>query len=326
MATDAGSLGRTTREWIEKIADVFWSNPLVFTLKVIAAVLLLQVIIGTTLLAVGLRAYAYISDPIDAVPILFFAWILMSKDVSKLIIGTFLVLVFALSVGFLIVPIEEIANVAAKSLLRPEQVISSSYRALTETHGRIELAIRYLDPGSPALRELRSAQDRIQEIVQKLPPGMRDEQKDAAEKFVEGMTTAISNFLQAGAPFVFAMLMGLLGSSIVITQQFVTEYEAKPPVWYLYRMLQGMIMALLIVYGLVAGMLSLGASAQPIDISKFESNKYFIGFVSALAGLFSEQAFSKLQDVSATIFGKRDETGTRAKGVMPGATEERKET
>jgi hypothetical protein len=66
-----------------------------------------------------------------------------------------------------------------------------------------------------------------------------------------------------------------------------------------------MIMALLIVHGLVAGMLSLGvASNEPIDIAKFDRNKYFIGFVSALAGLFSEQAFAKLESESANVFGK----------------------
>ena len=61
-------------------------------------------------------------------------------------------------------------------------------------------------------------------------------------------------------------------------------------------------MALLVIYGLAAGMLGIG-SDNPIDFQKFEQIKYFLGFVSALAGLFSEQAFNKLHEVSRIVFG-----------------------
>jgi len=61
------------------------------------------------------------------------------------------------------------------------------------------------------------------------------------------------------------MLMGAFGSSIVITRQFTTAYDEKAPSWYLYRMIQGTVMALLIIFGLAAGMLSLGTKKSDTD-------------------------------------------------------------
>ena len=74
-------------------------------------------------------------------------------------------------------------------------------------------------------------------------------------------------------------------------------------------------MALLIIYGLMAGMLSLGRSpdAEPINVEDFDKIKYFIGFISALAGLFSEQAFEKLNEISKTLFGQKDAAEGRNK-------------
>jgi len=93
-------------------------------------------------------------------------------------------------------------------------------------------------------------------------------------------------------------------------------------VWYLYRLIQGMTIALLMVYGLAAGILSLGGEQQPIDFKNFEHNKYFIGFISALAGLFSEDAFAKLQDLSRTLFGlvrtERKDGGSAAEDKQTG--------
>jgi hypothetical protein len=42
---------------------------------------------------------------------------------------------------------------------------------------------------------------------------------------------------------------------------------------------------------------------------------HFIGFVSALAGLFSEQAFAKLESVSVNLFGKTASKGREQEQV-----------
>ena len=45
---------------------------------------------------------------------------------------------------------------------------------------------------------------------------------------------------------------------------------------------------------------------NPITSANVDDVKYLVGFVSALAGLFSEQAFVKLHDMSKTVFGIPD--------------------
>jgi len=49
-------------------------------------------------------------------------------------------------------------------------------------------------------------------------------------------------------------------------------------------------------------------------MDRFEEIKYFIGFVSALSGLFSEQAFNKLNEISETLFGRQQNSATAQTG------------
>lgn len=152
--------------------------------------------------------------------------------------------------------------------------------------------------------ELQRIENHIGNIRLSVESILTDYNPDPNEKLFYNFLELLKSFLTAGAPFIFAMLMGALGSSIVITRHFIYDYEAQNPVWYIYRLTQGTVMALLIIYGLIAGMLSLGSSVEPIKLDEFDKIKYFIGFVSALAGLFSEQAFEKLSEISKTLFGQ----------------------
>lgn len=143
-------------------------------------------------------------------------------------------------------------------------------------------------------------------IKRSVDPGSEANIATSSDMFTYYLFSMLQYFSGKGAVFIYALLMGALGSSIVITRQFIRDFESRDAVWYIYRLLQGMIMALLIIYGLAAGMLSLGAD-KPFVGKNFEEIKYFVGFVSALAGLFSEQAFIKLQEVSKTLFGVKSE-------------------
>lgn len=132
--------------------------------------------------------------------------------------------------------------------------------------------------------------------VQELEPG----------KEVQFALETLQYFLGFGGPFIFIMLMGTLGSSIVITRQFIKNYEGKHFSWYIYRLMQGTVMALLVIYGLAAGILSVGTEVL-IDLEHFDKIKYSIGFISAMAGLFSDQAFLKFREISENIFGRSED-------------------
>ena len=119
--------------------------------------------------------------------------------------------------------------------------------------------------------------------------------------------------IRQSVPFVFTLLMGALGASILVMRQFISEFNAKPSLWYVYRPVQGMLMALLVMYGIAGGMIGVGGQ-NPINVEKFAESRYLIGFLLALSGLFSEHAFIKLQEVSQTIFGRTPGTPLSSSG------------
>ena len=116
--------------------------------------------------------------------------------------------------------------------------------------------------------------------------------------------------LDKAVPIILAILMGALGSAVVISHTFVDDYNSRKPLWYFYRLFQGMVMAILVIFGFSAGMLSVSTvsfeDGGPFDASNYEQTKYLIGFASALAGLFSDRAFNKLAEISQTMFGTAD--------------------
>ncbi len=229
----------------------FVADPVNAGLKVVGSIIIIEAMLSALGELLHISAIQYGVDPLEYAAMIFLGWILLSRDISKLVVGIFLVAVFAASILFLIVPLDAVAELMQRSLV---------------------------------------------------VPGSTVEQLNVSQQFIVYLLDGLRFFLDRGAVFVYALLMGALGSSIVITRQFIRDYESMNAAWYVYRLIQGMIMALLVIYGLAAGMLSLGAK-EPILGKNFEDIKYFIGFVSALSGLFSEQAFLKLQEVSKTLFG-----------------------
>ena len=304
-------------------------------LRLLGILLLASVVLSFIYEMTGIGEH-FSADPLGVILILFVAWLLLVADVTKMLIGLFLIFVFSLSICFLIYPIDQMASVVRQSIGMDDSVTTELNARFAEVKSEIRYAKFQLNkelknkvntaPNNkrdvmisgvePIAETLERAQKRFDElynyslnVIQPVVPtgsGLPGWARTLAEN--------IERALRVGAPFIFSMLLGALGSSIVITQQFITNYKGQKPAWYLYRLIQGMTIALLIVYGLAAGILSLGGQQQPIDFRSFEQNKYFIGFISALAGLFSEHAFAKLQDISSTIFspGKARDKGIEA--------------
>jgi hypothetical protein len=254
MSTTIKRYANTSWEAITSGFRYFLDNPVSFGLRFLAIILILEVVLTGVgeLLKIDVLRYTY--DIVESLMYLLLAWVLLSGAISRIAVGIFLLLVFASSIFFLIVPMDAAAELLKKTV----------------------------------------------------DPGVNADISTSSDMFTYYLFSMLQYFSGKGAVFIYALLMGALGSSIVITRQYIGDFESRDSVWYIYRMLQGMIMALLIIYGLAAGMLSLGAS-EPFVGKNFEEIKYFVGFVSALAGLFSEQAFIKLQEVSKTLFGVKSE-------------------
>ena len=301
----------------------FLDAPFSATLWVLGVILLLEVILS------GLSDLAGIStrfsmDLFGWVVSLIVASVLLSGHVTRFIIGLFLLFVFLFSIGFLIFPIDQVATVVRTSLGVDETAITKidgKFRTVDSDLFYAEFQLEKPEGKGAAISKdservlntlkrsrdgLKSLRDDVLQIIEPVAPT-----NSGLSTWVRPVLENVERVLRIGAPFIFSMLMGALGSSIIITKQFITYYEGQKPAWYLYRLIQGMTIALLMVYGLAAGILSLGGKQQPIDATNFEQNKFFIGFISALAGLFSEQAYAKLQDLSRTLFGlvKQGETG-----------------
>jgi hypothetical protein len=303
------------------LARRFVASPLHMTIKLLGIILLVQIALGAVTELVGIGSGRFALNPIEWSLMLMIAWVLLSGQIARIFTGLFLLFVFSFSIGFLIFPIDQVASVVRTALGADEKVIGNIEREFSSVESQIWYAQYRLqelekksDKNAKELKliygDLDSARRTLKETTQKSLAIVKETGggDGKPEAWVRQLVEATEYFLRIGAPFIFSMLMGALGSSIMITQQFITNYTSKPPAWYLYRLIQGMTISLLIVYGLAAGILSLGGQQQPIDTEHFEQNKFFIGFISALAGLFSEHAFAKLQDVSRTLFGIADKS------------------
>lgn len=254
MHTQIKRYANTSWQGVTSAFKYFLDNPVSFGLRFLAIILIVEVVLTGLGEVLKIDSLRYTYDIVESLLYLLLAWVLLSGAISRIAVGIFLLLVFASSIFFLIVPMDAAAELLKKTV----------------------------DPGVGS--SLTSTED----------------------MFTYYLFSMLQYFSGKGAVFIYSLLMGALGSSIVITRQYIGDFESRDAVWYVYRMLQGMIMALLIIYGLAAGMLSLGAK-EPFVGKNFEEIKYFVGFVSALAGLFSEQAFMKLQEVSKTLFGVKSE-------------------
>lgn len=326
MAIDLGVLQRRLLDGLSQRAARFWDEPVAVSLRLIAVIFATLAVVGLLLDAAGVSGRLSVG-PIDALFLLVLAWILSSKKVSQILIGIFLFIAFAVSIILLILPVEALVSSVTKTIEDDLKVQRSMLLAAQDVSWA-QANLQNLASSNPEVAKqfaFGAAQDALTKAHEKLPKN----DQDLSGKLVQQVTQTVSTLLNKAAPFVFTMLMGLMGSAIAVSRQFVSNFDEKPPIWYLYRLLQGMIIALLIVYGLVAGMLSLGVNTgnEPIDIAKFDTNKYFIGFVSALAGLFSEHAFAKLESVSANVFGKKRPEGEQAvqagAATQPGASSRR---
>jgi hypothetical protein len=105
---------------------------------------------------------------------------------------------------------------------------------------------------------------------------------------------------QSTGLLVLVVLVGALGSLIHAATSFSDfvgnrEFYSSWTVWYLLRLLVGLMLALLLYFAVRGGFFSGNASASSV-------NPYGIAALAGLAGLFSKQATDKLREVFSTLF------------------------
>jgi len=103
------------------------------------------------------------------------------------------------------------------------------------------------------------------------------------------------------------VLVGALGASIGVSRRFLyfarRDQLTKRDEWsFLIRPVQGAVLALIVYFTLRGGYLGQDQNAAV--------NPYGIAALSALVGLFTRHAVSKLTDVFDTVFGKPNEEVT----------------
>lgn len=98
-----------------------------------------------------------------------------------------------------------------------------------------------------------------------------------------------------------ALSMGAFGSVIYITREILAGNILKNPIYYFFRPFIGMISALAIFVLVKSGQMLVAHNGQGGETSPELLNPFFIAFISLFSGLFSEQAYLKLQDAGSAF-------------------------
>jgi cytochrome bd-type quinol oxidase subunit 2 len=102
--------------------------------------------------------------------------------------------------------------------------------------------------------------------------------------------------------FVLVGLFGFLGCALYVSLQFVRSTRASdmPVRWYVLRPLQSVLLSFFIYLSVRAGQHALFSGGGPVDEDNI--NLYSLGLVAALTGIFSEQAYAKLEELARKAF------------------------
>jgi hypothetical protein len=109
------------------------------------------------------------------------------------------------------------------------------------------------------------------------------------------------------ALILLVMIVGALGSLIQAATSFADfignrRFYSSWVVWYLLRLIVGMLLALLLYFAFRGGLFS--GDAPPTSV-----NPYGVAALAGLAGLFSKQATDKLREVFETMFRVSEKAG-----------------
>jgi hypothetical protein len=100
---------------------------------------------------------------------------------------------------------------------------------------------------------------------------------------------------------ILTMAMGALGSTITMTWTFLSGDHNPSLRWYLIRPLVGAVSALVIFVFAKAGQMALTANG-----SEAQLDPYLISFVGVVAGLLSDQAYSRMATLGGNFLGQVD--------------------
>lgn len=183
--------------------------------------------------------------------------------------------------------------------------------------GRIALAQKRLDQ---IFEPKRAALERVDEIQKQLTPADRtalEKLRRLNEEKLQFKTYAkwFLSMPQELLTLILTLSMGIFGSTIAVSRTFFdTRIEvAQGMSWYLFRPIQGAVMALTIYILFKAGILIFSAPPSNGNVSG-ALNPFFIAFLGIISGLFAEYAYERLDRAAKSVF-QAPPTAARAKAL-----------
>jgi hypothetical protein len=102
---------------------------------------------------------------------------------------------------------------------------------------------------------------------------------------------------------ILTLSMGIFGSTIAVSRSlYDPKSDVTPgPHWYLFRPIQGAVMALAVYFLFKAGVLILSAPPSS-GVASRDLNPFVIAFLGIISGLFAEYAYQRLEVAAKGIF------------------------
>lgn len=152
------------------------------------------------------------------------------------------------------------------------------------------------------------AVDLLDKFQKELTPGDRaaletlrrlDEEKDQLQIYAKPFLSMPQELLT----LILTLSMGIFGSTIAVSRNFFgSRIEVvQGPSWYLFRPIQGAVMALAVYILFKAGVLIFSAPPSSGNVSG-ALNPFVIAFLGIISGLFAEYAYERLDRAAQSVF------------------------
>lgn len=201
-------------------------------------------------------------------------------------------------------------------------LIAISDDAITKVNYKIDGLQRQVDLKKRTLAEIlaprieaREALEAFQaDLGEDILGGLRDYSRLVEEKdsiTVYPFATQLFSYPQEVLTIILALSMGVFGSLIAVSRDYLKDGHVqnqmleKRVAWFIFRPIQGAVMALSIFILLKAGVLVF-AAPQSADQMPAELNPFVIAFLGVISGLFAERGYARLERAADEVFAAQD--------------------
>lgn len=190
--------------------------------------------------------------------------------------------------------------------------LSGKAAALSEQSKRVKDRLKEI------FERKRSAVERHKEVQSSFSPGDRAalERLRRLDKEQAQLSMYANPFLlmpQELLTLILTLSMGVFGSTIAVSRSLYDSGTDITPTaqYYLFRPIQGAVMALTIYFLFKAGVLIL-AVPSATSLASHDLNPFVIAFLGIISGLFAEYAYERVELAARGIFQTNRQIGARA--------------